>query len=439
MNRIRFPRSSHLRPRAAGVRVASCLLALLLPSVAPAANLYPVRHGVVDELYGKTDKDFSVAIARPKERQFAPFGEQTPGDHPDVLSGSACYDEAGFTVFFISRGRRAESVPECGGSVSLYLREGMKNTATDGVPVSVRYDMRAFPKPEPGKPYFASSGESSVTRSEPTRFSSDCPSYGSVAVRQPPRPTTRFYVLDDGWGLSFSFRWVDFRDRLPFRENERPVSWRMVATRVRPDGSATSWGTLAEPVILSWAPAGDSFLDELAKGYFVSAGVGPIYRDHAEVARSFWTTHRTEKWIGYLDPGIPTFEPKNPDSDAIFFARCIEPFLDGNDNIDKAIYFNFRENIAQPRALTMTRAEREAIVAGLDRIIYVNEMIDTLRRDYLLDRFLNRPVAQRVVPQAARPKKLKPIDRNRILSADELSLDGVGAGENAGELDDVAF
>lgn len=437
MNMIRVPRRDHLRPRAVDARVVACLLALLLTSVAPAANLYPVRRGAVEELFGKTDKEFATSVARPKERQIVPFGEQTPGDHPDVLSGSACYDEAGFTVFFISRGRRAETVPACGGSVSLYLREGMRNTATDGVPVSVRYDMRAFPAPNPSKPYFASSGESSMTRSEPTRFSSDCPSYGSIAVRQPPRPTTRFYVLDDGWALSFAFRWVDFRDRLPFREGGRPVSWRMVATRVRPDGSVATWGIPADPVILSWATAGDSFLDEIPKKYFYAAGIGPVYRDHSGVARSFWTAHRTEKWIGFLDPGIPTFEPKNPDSDDIFFTRCLEPFLDGNDNIDQAIYFNSKENIPQPRVLAMTPAERAAIVAGLDRIIYVNDMIDALRRDYLLDRFLDRPVAQRAVPLAAQPKKLKPIDRSRAMTADELSLDDVGVVE--GKLDDVAY
>ena len=436
MNHTQLPYGEKLRTRKPGARAAACLM-LLLPSAVMAANIYTVRRGTIEGLFGKTDNEFAKVIANPKELKIAPFVERAPGEHPDVLSGIACYDEGGFTVFFISRGRPAESVPACGGYFSLYFRDGMQNTATDGVPVSVRYDMRDFPAPKPGLPYFASSGESSTTRSEPTRYSSDCPSYGSKAVRQPPRPATRFYTLGDGWAISFSFRWIDFNDRLPFREGQRPISWRMVATRVRPDGSVAAWGTLAEPVILSWATASDGFLDEIAKYYFLNAGIGPTYRDHAEVARSFWTTHRTEKWIGYLDPGIPTFEPKNPDSDEMFFTRCLEPFLDGNDNIDKAIYYNFQENIPQPKVLSMVPAERAAIIAGLDRVINVNEIIDALRRSYLLDRFLDRPVAQRVVPRAAQPKKLKPIDRNRDLTVDELSLDNVDV--DAGKLDDVAY
>ena len=436
MNHIPLSRREQLRTRKPGVWAAACLM-LLLPSAVMAANIYPVRRGTIEEQFGKTDSEFAKAIARPKERQIAPFVEQTQGEHTDAISGIACYDEGGFTVFFISRGRPAASVPACGGSVSLYIREGMRNTATDGVPVSVRYDMRDFPPQQPGLPYFASSGESSMTMSEPTRFYSDCPSYGSKAVRQPPQPSTRFYALDDGWALSFSFRWIDLIERLPFREGQRPVSWRMVATRVRPDGSVAAWGSLADPVILSWATAGDSFLDEIPKHYFLNAGIGPTYRAHAEVARSFWTTHRTEKWIGYLAPGIPTFEPKTPDSDDIFFTRCIEPFLDGNDNIDQAIYFNFRENTPPPLVLSMAPAERAALVGGLDRIIHVNELIDVLRRDYLLNRFLDRPIAQRVVPAAAQPDKLKPLDRNRDLTAGELNLDNVGVEEK--KLDDVAY
>jgi|LSQX01.3.fsa_nt_gb hypothetical protein len=429
---------NQFRNRVCRAVAAACLL-LLLPTALCAATIYPVRRGSVESLFGKTDKSFAAAIVRAKDRQILPFTEEGSGEHQESLSGSACYDEAGFTLFIISRGKRAGSVAECGGSISLHIRDGVQNTATDGVPISVRYDMREYPRPAPGMPYFASSGESSVTRSEPTRFSSECPSYGSMAVRQPPNPATRFYLLDDGWALSFTFRWVDYRERLPFREGQRPISWRLVASRTRPDGSVAHWGTLAEPVLLNWAPAGAGILDDIPMDYFLSASLGPIYRDYSEVARTFWTTHRAEKWIGYLDPGMPTFEPKNPDSDALFFERCLEPFLDGNDNIDKALYFNFREGIPKPKVLTMTPAEREAIVAGLDRIVHFREKVDLLRRDYLLDRFLERPVAQRIVPQAARPKRLKPLDRKRDLSAEELSLDGLGTIEPVGDLDDIAF
>ena len=424
------------RTCALGAVVASCLLTML-PSVIPAATHYPVRRGSVSELFGNTGQDFGTAMAKSKGRQFAPFEEQAAGEHPDVLSGSACYDAGGFTFVIISRGVQAESVPQCGGSLSLYLREGMQNTATDGVPVSVHYDMREFPVSKPGKPHFSLSVEATIPRSEPTRFSSDCPSYRNITIRQPPRPATRFIGLDDGWALTFSFRWIDFRDRLPFRAGQPPASWRLVATRVRPDGSVATWGTLADPVILNWATAADSFVDELSKKYFVAAELGPAYHEHAETIRTFWTAHRTEKWIGYLDPGIPTFEPKNPDSDAIFFTRCVEPFLDGNDNIDKAIIFGGKENIEHPRVLSMRPAERAAIVDELDRILYVDDMIDVLRRDYLLDRFLDRPVAQRVVPRAAQPEKLKPFDRNRDLTAGELNLDDVGVTED--KLDDVAY
>ena len=413
------------------------LLFLLMPLA--AAAVYPVRFGDVKSVFGENEKDLSFTFSHPKARQFEPFAEKTGGAHPkESCFGSACFDKAGFNICFFVKGDPKAAIGDCGGSVSLDIRPGMVNCPTSGAPIMVDYSLEKFPARPPAKPMFVPvNNENGVIYCDPVRFSYPMPSTGNMNVRIQ-QPTVNFYSLENGWALVFSFRWVDSQERLPFVEGRYPVSWRLIATRTRDDGTIASWGSLAEPVILSWGRPGDSLIDDIEMNFFLNDGLGPAYRSDSGFVRGYWSIYQTEKWMYYLDPGRPTFETKNPESDEMFFKRIVTPILDSNANIDKAIFYSYKANIPVPPVKSYSKAERRAIVSGLDRVIFTKEIIDNARRDYLLARFFDEPVPMRTVPKAAKPKKLKKLDMNREMSADDLNLDG-GFGDDVIELDDIDF
>lgn len=424
----------HLGPSAA---LALSLLAL--SSI--ASSVYPIKFGQIDDVFGKVPKEVEYVFSHPAKRQFAPFTEENASiKAPDRCFGAGCYDANTFNLLFYVQGDRRESIADCGGSFSIYLRPGMENTPTSGAPVMLVYTMEKFPARLPSKPMFVPvNNENSTIRTDPIRFSSEMPTYGNSHVRVPAAdPKVHFQPMEKGWCVRFSFRWLDFQDRLPFAEGQYPVSWRLIVKRTRADGSVATWGSLAEPVLLNWGRPGDAIVDDIPLNYFLHNNVGPAYAGAAGFLRGFWTTSRTEKWMLYLDPGIPTFEPKNPESDDLFVKSQVEPILDSNANIEKAIYFNGKQQIYEPPIKSYAKAERRAILAGLDRILYVTERIDDARRDYLLARLLDKPVPVRTMPKAAQPKKLKKIDRNRDFSADDLGLEDTGDGDLI-ELDDIDF
>ena len=405
-----------------------------------ATAIYPMKFGQVEEIYGKSSEDCDFTFSHPAKRQFVPFVEEDGKTRAaETCFGSACYNKFGFSLFLFVQGERKESIPDCGGKFSIYIRPGIENTATSGAPVMLTYSLEDFPKSKPGMPMFVSvNNENSMVRSDPVRFSSEMPAYGNSHVRIPGKvPYVFFYPLSNGWALRFSFRWLDFQDRLPFSKGRYPVSWRMIVRRERSDGSAASWGTVAEPVVMSWGRPGDELLDEIQMMYFLSTDLGPSYRGVSSSLRTFWTTYRQEKWMFYLDPGIPTFEPKNPESDDLFVKSLVDPILEANDNIDKAIYYSAKANIPVPPVKSYTKAERRAIVSGLDRVLYVEEQVDDARRDYLLARLLEKPVPVKTVPSTARPKKLKKLGRNQEMTTDDLNLEDEG--DALIELDDVDF
>ena len=90
----------------------------------------------------------------------------------------------------------------------------------------------------------------------------------------------------------------------------------------------------------------------------------------------------------------------------------------------------------RPLVADYSKAERRAIVSGIDRLIFIEEAIDDARRDYLVARFFDEPVPVHEVPKTARPKKLEKINAGDF-NPDDLSLDGMDGMDI--ELDDVGF
>ena len=424
-------------------RIAA-LLILGLFSRAFAATVFPVRFGMSSSVFGTNEKQIERNFVARKAREFMAFTEKNGASHPDeVCHGSVSYSKSGFVIGLFVHGKRRAKIEDCGGSFSFAIRTSPKNSPADGAPVLFHYSLEHFPEPPPIIPTFGFfHNESAYVHSVPVRYSFGTPSYGSSKVCVLDRPPgIYFHPLPNGWAIYFSFRWLDFQERIPFVEGQYPTTWRLTATRTRADGTVATWGTLADPVMLSWGRPGDDFVDKVSMNYFMLDCLGKRYRAVAEFLRQDWTTYRQERWIGLLDPGVPTFEKKNSESDDVFFTHCVGPILDSNENVDKAIYHNVdslkKEYIPRPPVADFSKAERRAIVAKLDRLIFLDEVIDDARRDYLVARFFNEPVPEYVVDKAAQPKKLKKLDAGRELSEDDLSLDGLEGFDI--ELDDVGF
>lgn len=430
-------------PKTRQLWLMAALLAALLPEEARPASIFPVRFGMPERILGSNPATISRGFKTKKAREFMAFKETGDAPHADeTCYGSACYSKLGFSIMLYVEGTPRKEIPDCGGTFSFAIHTSTTNGPLDGAPVLFEYTLERFPELEPVLGTFGFfNNEAAYVHSDPVRYSFVTPSYGSAAVRVLPKePKTAFYPLEKGWALVFSFRWQEFQDRIPFHEGKYPIGWRLTATRAREDGTTATWGTLADPVILSWGRPGDAFVDEVAMGYFMENMLGKHYRDTMSFLRQDWTTYRQERWVAALDLGLETFEKKNPVSDDLFFTRIVGPIFEANDNIDKAIYHNVdslkKEYVPRPKVADFSKAKRRAIVAGLDRIIFIEETIENARRDYLLARFFGEEVPTHVVPKTAKPKKLEKIDAG-ALSTDDLSLDDMDGMDI--ELDDVGF
>ena len=421
------------------------LLGAFLLVMAPdaySAAIYPARFGESRHVFGENEKDMSFSFSHAKAREFMAFDETSGKPHPqEACFGSVCYDALFLNVGFFVKGQRLEEAGQCGGSVSLALYPCMENTTTSFPPIMIDYTLEAFPVRAPGRFRQWSTGiENAKLYTDPVRYSYATPNYGSRKVPMPLRlPEVKFQPLEQGWAVIFTFRWIDIFDRVPFREGTYPESWRIVANRTREDGTVATWGTDAAPVVLSWGRPGGDFFDSFCRELLCNFIIGQKYRERSGTLRTYWSCYKEEQWMGYLDAGRPTFETKNPASDALFFERCAGPLLERNSNIDKAIFESEKAGVPVAPVRSMSLADRLDIISKLDRIFYVSEFMDEARRDYLLHRFLGEPVPQITVDAKARPKKLKKLDANREMSNDDLSLDGGLDDDGLIELDDIGF
>ena len=415
-----------VRPFAFSATLAATLLAAALP--ARGANIYAVRRGSFKHLFGEAPSEIAAAFAKLTDKQCQPF------EGPAGLKGAVIYGEEGFSIIvYRDGGSRVASVADVGGTLTVQLRDGVKNSPTAFAPVLFSYDMDRHPAPPPAKPRGEPTGvEEDHARAPRPRVQPLVANYADIFSRRT-LPAASFAPLPGGWYVKFDFSWLKFYGRLPFVEGKFPVSWRLVADYTAPDGSVSSWGALDDPVILSWARGGDAVVRDVENAIFLSDALGPAYRDRATYFDTRWSTYLTERHIGYIDPGRPTFESKNPDSDDLFYKNRAKPLLDANKNLDNALYFNFLDGKPQPDVMKMEKSFRDEIFSQLDRLIYVAGHFDALRRDYLLARFTDKPV----LPPPADQKKAKP-KKKPVKGEDDLldEPDTVGKGM---DLDDVKF
>lgn len=423
---------------------AATAATLSFAAAAFALNVCAVHKGSADAFFGKDAQaqgGISAAIDKlgPKEKgDFTEADASKPA--PDKLVGFALSNAKGFSVAVVSRsGRPAREIGEIGGSVTMQLRRGMQNGPGDLAPVFFRYFCGPQVKPPPieyGAFYGAT--DAMIARNPRTRMTRLCPAYfcrGSQSVT----PSVAFHPLADGWVLSFDFSWEQFFNCLPYVQGELPQSWRLVVERTRPDGSSASWGTLAEPVALSWPRGGDKLTDEIRLNIAYANCLGPAYRGIKDAQDFWWRAYKTEQYIGFFDPGIMTFEPKRPESDALYYEKCLVPFIKYNATLGDALYYNIREENApkQPAAVLMEKATYDELYAQLPRIRFAAEDFDALRRDYLLARFTDGPLPSAVPPETK--KKAAPPPKKKVSTVPTLDEEEEAGGPALIDLDDISF
>ena len=408
---------------------AIALAASLLASSAEAATIYPVRNTSFKALFGETYESIAAGFAKFDEKQ-APYFTGNSG-----LRGAVIFSSEGFTMFVFMKGiKKTTDVGDIGGRLIVQIREGMKNSPSDQSPICFSYDMSKRVEPIPAKPRGGTTGvEEDRVRKLKSRVQPLVPDYNGLYTRNN-RPRYEFSSLPDGWYASFNFSWTSFYGLLPFDEGKFPVSWRLMAEYTAPDGTVSTWGTLDDPVVLSWARGGDPLVASVRNAIMFNDETGPRYRARSAYFDTRWSTYKTEKHIGYFDPGKPTFEPKNPDSDDVFYTLCVKPVIDRNKNMDDVLYFNFREGMPKPKVLTLPKSYRDEIFSQLGRLFFISDDMNRLRRDYLLARFTDRPV----LPPPKDETKAKPKPKKPAPGADDL-LDEPDTVDKGIDLDDISF
>ena len=408
--------------------------ALLLAPSARSANIFAVRRGTVKSLLGEKPESIAAALSKLDEKQAQPFAGDT------TLKGTALFSSEGFSIviFRIGEGVASPKDPgDVGGMLTFQLRDAPKNVDGAHAPLIFTYDMNPKTPPPKAKPRGEPTGvEEDAARAPRSRVQSLVPEYNGFASRQP-KPQAEFFPLPNGWCVIFSFSWTSFLGHLPFEEGKYPVSWRLVADYAGANGATATWGALDDPVLLSWGRPGDKFADELREAAFMSKSLGPAAKERSTYYDTRWTTHRTERLIGYFDAGKPTFEPKNPDSDELFYVNCAQPVISANNNMLDALYFNLRDGPQKPKVLTMQKSFQVEIFSKLDRLLFLAHELEGLRRDYLLQRFAGKPMP--APSDASAKSQKKAASKTSAGAPDGDGLDAVAPVEAGIELDDISF
>lgn len=354
------------------------------------------------------------------------------------LAAFATMSDAGFDIVVVAEGTgETPAFDDIGGDIVMQLRRGMKNGEADGAPVVFRCFCGRQEQPPPmlyGAFYGMTDSKaarmpgSRIERLVPAYFSSGSPS---------PLPEVSFKPMRNGWTLTFSFKWAEFFDDLPFADKGRPMSWRLCIRRTRQDGSVALLGSIDSPVSLAWGKGSPGQAMAVRKAVVCDKSCGERYETLLGELDFWHGGFKAERHIGFFDTGRETFEQKNPASDEAFYESFFVPFREWNRSLQEALHIDNDGSTRKPPAVDMPKATFDEIYGQLSRVFYASEGFAALRRDYLLARFTGVDK-----PAFAAPKQAgaaTPPNKQEVLAAPTMDIDGTGQSNGLIELDDIAF
>ena len=236
----------------------------------------------------------------------------------------------------------------------------------------------------------------------------------------------------NAWYVSAYFRWPAFGLELPFfPKNPRGIRWRLKVIRRAADGSRYVWGADERPFagygFIKW-PAFSQGVRGGAYRQWIIAGARKPAGDATDLVREYWRVAPLEASYGFIDPGVPTFQPREAASDTLFRTARLDPFLAANDKMLAALDYSSEKGAV---AFGWPADEKDRFFqTQASRIYSVQADVDELRRRYLLDRLLGREV---------KPPEPKTDKKKSAAAPDPADINSVGDDAPALELDEEAL
>lgn len=322
----------------------------------------------------------------------------SPAKRLPVAEGVTCevtYSPARLAFLFRGKG-------EPGGTIQVQVRPGARKCVSPVAPFACVAENR-----------YGGRVRNLVAETAPT----DMTPTGRISVE------VKANKKGDGWD---AFVTVPFRDRLerwPVCEGaRRPPTWLAAFTLTDAAGNRTDWGTVAEPLQLSWGKSAG--FKEARDGLFKDQGLMAGYAALKEKYADLCDHSQKERWIGYLDPGTETFAWRQADSEKLFYERCAEPVFRAFDGAMELLRFRPTEenpNIKlPPKALALAEPAKMRLYGMLEDFARLPARMEEIRRDYLLARFTGRTLA---VPE---PPKAKPKTSASKITAPDADADDTG-------------
>jgi hypothetical protein len=197
------------------------------------------------------------------------------------------------------------------------------------------------------------------------------------------------------------------------------------------DGSRYVWGADERPFagygFIKWPAFSQGFRGGAYRQWIIAGARKPA-GDATDLVREYWRVAPLEASYGFIDPGVPTFQPREAASDSLFRTARLDPFLASNDKMLAALDYDSGKGAV---AFGWPADEKDRFFSTqASRIYSVQADVDDLRRRYLLDRFLGREV---------KPPTAKSGKKDKAAASDPGDIDSVGGTAPAIELDDEAF
>lgn len=231
------------------------------------------------------------------------------------------------------------------------------------------------------------------------------------------------------WLITCFFRWRGFGTDLPFNPAtaRQGIEWGLKIIRQGPDGVRYVFGPADTPcadyATLAWPPFKAQFRHAVYRNW-VLFGLTHLAGKANEGARSSWDISAQEAAYGFRKPAAPTFQPREPASDAAFLAARLDPFLAANGKF--LSMFSYSPEKGSPAFSLPESVKDDFFTREVRRLFTYRDDLAELRRAYLLDRLLGREVkaaAQPPVPAARHAPAPGSLDALEGAAGDQIKLD----------------